>query len=114
MKIREVGIAVIGDKDLVSGLRLAGVRHYRVIEGDAADEVRQALTEFVDEPDIGIIVILEDYVKHAEGLISQAQEKKVSPTVVIEVPSKSGTQYEDVAKYYKSYIRKFIGFDIEI
>jgi len=114
MKIREVGIAVIGDEDLVSGLRLAGMRHYRVIEGDAAAEVRQALTEFVDEPDIGIIVILEDYVKHAEDLISQAQEKKVSPTVVIEVPSKYGTRYEDVAEYYKSYIRKFIGFDIEI
>jgi len=114
MKIREVGIAVIGDEDLVSGLRLAGVRHYRVIEGDVADEVRQAVTEFADNPDIGIIVILEDYAKHAEGLISQAKEKKVSPTVIIEVPSKYGTQYEDVAKYYKSYIRKFIGFDIEI
>lgn len=114
MKIREVGIAVIGDKDLVSGLRLAGVRYYRVIEGDATDEVGQALTEFVNNPDIGIVVILEDYAKHAVDLIAQAQEQKVSPTVVIEVPSKHGTQYEDVAKYYKSYIRKFIGFDVEI
>ncbi len=114
MKIREVSIAVIGDKDLVSGLRLAGVQHYRVIEGDAADEVGQALTEFVDNPDIGIVVIMEDYAEHIGDLIAQAQEQKVSPTVVIEVPSKSGTRYEDVAKYYKSYIRKFIGFDIEI
>jgi len=114
MKIRHVDMAVIGDEDLVNGLRLAGVRHYRVVEGDAPDEVRQALTEFVEEPDIGIIVILEDYAKHVEDLITQAQERKGSPSVVVEVPSKHGTRYEDVAKYYKSYVRKFIGFDIEI
>ena len=114
MKLRHVDMAVIGDEDLVNGLRLAGVRHCRVVEGDDADEVRQALTEFVGEPDIGIIVILEDYVKHVEDLIAQAKESKVSPTVVIEVPSKYGTHYQDVAGYYKSYIRRFIGFDIEI
>ncbi len=114
MEVKHLDIAVIGDEDLVSGLRLAGVRRYRVIQDDSADEVRQALTEFMEEPDIGIIVILEDYVRHAEDLIAQAQERKGSPSVVIEVPSKRGTRYEDVAKYYKSYIRKFIGFDIEI
>ena len=114
MKIRHVGIAVIGDEDLVSGLRLAGVRHYRVVKEDAADEIRQALTKFMDDPDISIIVILEDYAKHVEDLIAPDREEKDSPTVVIEVPSRRGTRYEDVAKYYKSYIRKFIGFEIEI
>jgi len=114
MEVKHLDIAVIGDEDLVNGLRLAGVRHYRVIEGDSPDEVRQALAEFMEEPDIGIIVILEDYVKHVEDLIAQAQERKGSPSVVVEVPSKRGTRYEDVAKYYKSYVRKFIGFAIEI
>ena len=112
MDIKEVSIAVIGDKDLVSGLRLAGVKHYRVVEGGG--EVRQALWDFLNDPDIGIIVIMEDYAEHGRDLISRAQERKVSPAVVIEVPSKRGTKYEDVGKYYKSYIRESIGFDIEI
>lgn len=113
--IRHLGIAVIGDEDLVNGLRLAGVSRYHVIEdGSSAEEVRKAISEELTEPDVGIIVILEDYAKHVEDLVAQVQEKKVSPPVVIEVPSKYGTRHEDVAQYYKAYIRKFIGFDIEI
>ena len=114
MNIRQLEIAVIGDEDLVSGLRLAGVSRYRIIvEGDR-EEVRQALTEFIDEPDIGIIVILEDYSEYVGDLVAEAGEKRATPPVVIEVPSKYGTRYADVTQYYKAYIRKFIGFDIEI
>lgn len=114
MNIRQLEIAVIGDEDLVSGLRLAGVRRYRIVTEGDREEVRQALTELSDEPGVGIIVILEDYARHVADLVTQAQERKTSPPVVIEVPSKYGTRYKDVTQYYKAYIRKFIGFDIEI
>jgi vacuolar-type H+-ATPase subunit F/Vma7 len=114
VNISQQEIAVIGDEDLVSGLRLAGVRRYRIIEEGSSEEIRQALSEFIDEPGIGIIVILEDYARHIEDLVAQSNEKKTSPPVVIEVPSKYGTRFEDVTYYYKAYIRKFIGFDIEI
>ena len=114
MNIRQLEIAVIGDEDLVSGLRLAGVRRYRTVTEGDREEVRQALTELLDEPGVGIIVILEDYARHVADLVTQAQERKTSPPVVIEVPSKYGTRYKDVTQYYKAYIRKFIGFDIEI
>ena len=114
MNIRQLEIAVIGDEDLVSGLRLAGVSRYRIIGEDDREEVRQALTEFIDEPSVGIIVILEDYAEYIVDLVAQAGEKRAAPAVVIEVPSKYGTRYADVAQYYKAYIRKFIGFDIEI
>ena len=114
MKIRQLEIAVIGDEDLVSGLRLAGVRRYRIIEDDDKEEVRRALTEFLGEPSVGIIVILEDYAEYIGDLVAQAGEKKASAPVVIEVPSKYGTRYKDVTQYYKAYIRRFIGFDIEI
>ena len=114
INIRRLEIAAIGDEDLVNALRLAGVRRYRIIKEDSSEEVRQALIEFMDELDIGIIVILEDYTRYVEDLIVQARERKASPAVVIEVPSKYGSRYEDVTQYYKTYIRKFIGFDIEI
>jgi len=116
INIKHLDIAVIGDEDLVNGLRLAGVRCYHMVTGDydIGEEVRQALTELVDEPDIGIIVILEDYMRYIEDLIAQVKEKRASPPIIIEVPSKYGTRYDDVSQYYKAYIRKFIGFDIEI
>lgn len=116
MQIRHLDIAVIGDEDLVNGLRLAGVRRYHIVKNDhdIAEEVRKALTEMMDEPNVGVIVILEDYMKHVEDLMAQVKERRVSPPIIIEVPSKYGTQYKDIAKYYKSYIRKFIGFEIEI
>ena len=59
-------------------------------------------------------MVLEEYLPYIEQMISRAKEKGASAPVVIEVPSKRGTRYEDITKYYKEYIRKFIGFDIEI
>ena len=111
--IRQLEVAVIGDEDLVSGLRLAGVRRYRIVKEDSEEEVRQALTEFSDDPNVGIIVILEDYLRHVKDLATTLKGRKTTP-VVVEVPSKYGTQYKDVSKYYQAYVRKFIGFDIEI
>ena len=116
VSIKHLDIAVIGDEDLVNGLRLAGVRRYHVVtnDHDVGEEVKQALTKVIDEPDVGIIVILEDYVKYIEDLVAQVKERKVLPPIIIEVPSKYGTRYDNVTQYYKAYIRKFIGFDIEI
>jgi len=116
ISIRHLSIAVIGDEDLVNGLRLAGVSRYYVIKDnhDTAEEVRQALTELIGKPEIGIIAIQEDYTKYAEDLMTQVKEGAKLTPVIIEVPSKYGTKYEDITQYYKVYIRKFIGFDVEI
>ena len=114
--IKHLNIAVIGDEDLVSGLRLAGVSRYHIIKGnhEAGEDVRKALTKLIGEPEVGIIAIQEDYTKYVEDLIAQVQEGKNLTPVIIEVPSKYGTKNQDVTEYYKAYVRKFIGFDIEI
>ncbi len=116
ISIKHLSIAVIGDEDLVSALRLAGVNRYHIIKGnhEAAEDVRKALTELIGEAEVGIIAIQEDYAKYVEDLMTQVKEGKSLTPVIIEVPSKYGTKYEDVTEYYKAYIRKFIGFDIEI
>jgi vacuolar-type H+-ATPase subunit F/Vma7 len=115
-EMKRLEIAVVGDEDLVNGLRLGGVRRYRIIEetGDVREQVRAAVSEFLNEPDIGIIAILEEYSEDVADIIAKAREKKSSSVVIIEVPSKYGTRYKDINKYYKDYIRKIIGFDIEI
>ncbi len=116
ISIKHLSIAVIGDEDLVSALRLAGVSRYHIIKGnhEVGEDVRKALIELIGEPEIGIIAIQEDYTKYVEDLMTQVKEGKSLTPVIIEVPSKYGTKYEDITQYYKVYIRKFIGFDIEI
>ena len=116
ISISQLSIAVIGDKALVSGLRLVGVSQYYVIKDNhgTAEEVRQALTELIGKPEIGIIAIQEDYSQYVGDLMTQVQEGKNLTPVIIEVPSKYGTKHEDVSEYYRAYIRKIIGFDVEI
>jgi len=116
MPVKHLRVAAIGDEELVSGLRLAGVSKYCVIKGDrdVGEDVRKALTELIAEPDIGVVVILEDYAQYVRDLLAQIRQGKAITPIVIEAPSKFGSKYPDVAGYYKSFARDFIGFDIEI
>ena len=86
-----MAIAVIGDEDLVSAMRLAGVSRYHLISGEnVAEEVRQALNGLIAEPDIGVIALAEDYVPYVEDLLKRVKEGRKSTPVIIEVPSKYG------------------------
>jgi vacuolar-type H+-ATPase subunit F/Vma7 len=113
---KHLDIAVIGDEDLVSGLRLAGLSRYYLIKGnhDTREDVRKAISELIDQPSIGVILILEDHVEYVNDLVAHIREgRKVTP-VIIEVPSKFGTKYKDVVGYYKTFIKASIGFEVEI
>ena len=116
MRVKHLDIAAIGDEDLVNGLRLAGVSRYYMIKGEhnAREDVRKALGELIDEPNVGVVVILEDYAKYVEDLLTRLREEKRMTPVVIEVPSKFGTKHPDIVGYYKAFIRESIGFEIEI
>ena len=116
MPINKLNIAVIGDEDLVSVLRLAGVARYHIIkEGDEIEnDVRQVLNELIGESEVGIIALQEDYTEYVADIIARLQEEQRLIPLIIEVPSKYGTKHEDVTGYYKAYIRKFVGFDVEI
>jgi vacuolar-type H+-ATPase subunit F/Vma7 len=116
MPIEHSNIAIIGNEDLVNMLRLAGVKRNYVIEDNnsAEEDVRKALGELIDELDVSIVAIQEDYVKYVEDLIAQVAKGSRLTPVIIEVPSKYGTKYPDVAEYYKAFVRKYVGFDIEI
>ena len=116
MQAKPLDIAIIGDEDLVNGLRLVGVSRYFIIKGNhnTPEDVREALGKLIDDPNIGVVVILEDYVKYVEDLVTQIREGRGITPVIIEVPSKSGTKYRDIRQYYKAFIREFIGFDVEI
>jgi vacuolar-type H+-ATPase subunit F/Vma7 len=116
MPAKHLDIAVIGDEDLISALRLAGVSKCYRIEGnhDAREEVRKALTGLLTDPDVGIAIISEDYAQYVEDLVTQVRKKRGMTPVIVELPSKLGTKYPDVREYYRALIRKSIGFEVEI
>jgi len=116
MSIKHLDIAAIGDEELVNALRLAGISKYYMIKGDhdVRENVRKALTELLAEPDVGIAVILEDYVQYVEDLVSQVRKRRGTTPVIVEVPSKFGTSYPEIREYYRALIKASIGFEVEI
>jgi len=116
MPIQHLDIAVIGDEELVNALRLAGISQHYTIKGnhDVSEQVRKILSELLAEPNVGIIIILEDYAQYVEDLMTQVRKKKGTTPVIVEAPSKFGTKYPDVREYYRALIRKSIGFEVEI
>ena len=114
--VRNLEVAVIGDQELVNVLRLAGVRKTHAIPGErnAAEEVRSTLQEYVADPDVGVVVLLEEFADIAGDTVAQIKQSKSVLPVIVEVPSKQGTKHPDVVGYYKRFSRKFLGFDIEI
>jgi len=114
--IRNMEIAVIGDLELVSALRLAGLRKTYAIQSErhAAEEIRKALSECMADPEIGVVVMLEEFAELAGEAVSQYRQGKSVLPVIVEVPSKRGTRHPDVVAYYKKFSREYLGFDIEL
>jgi V/A-type H+-transporting ATPase subunit F len=116
MPVKHLDIAVIGDEELVNAMRLAGISKYYMVhdDQDARENVRRTLTELLAQPDVGIVIISEDYAQYVEDLMNQVRKKKGANLVIVEVPSKSGTKYPDVKGYYRALIRESIGFEVEL
>jgi vacuolar-type H+-ATPase subunit F/Vma7 len=116
---RRMAVAVIGDEDLVNGMRLAGVRQCTLVsdERQAEREVREAVRQLLapgQDPQIALIVILEEYAPYVEDTVVALREARKIVPVILPVPSRAGARHGDARAYYRDYIRRFIGFDIEI
>ena len=110
------GIAVIGGSNLTTLLRLAGVSQYYTIEDDSflQNSLRETMTNVINNPDVSIIAIQSDYAVHVRDMIDRVVEDKRLTPVIIEVPSGRDVVEESAAAYYSAFVRKFVGFDIEI
>jgi vacuolar-type H+-ATPase subunit F/Vma7 len=113
---KRLGLAVIGGEDLVNGMRLAGITRWRVVkdERQAGAEIREALRALVEDPGVAIIVIQEEHAAVVAGELAHLREARRYVPVVLPVPSQRGTRQVDARQYYREYLRKFIGFDIEV
>ena len=115
--MEQLGIAVIGDEDLVNGFRLAGINKLYTIgdkEQNINETVRSALSKFISEPSIGIIIVLENYMDFVRDIITQRKKDRKIIPLIIDVPPKSGSKYEDISGYYEQVIKESIGFDVRL
>ena len=116
MPIKHLDIVVVGDEELVNALRLAGSSRYYMIKGDhdVRENVRKALAELIAEPDVGIVVMLEDYAQYVEDLLTRVRKGRAITPVIIEVPSKFGTKYPAVREDSRASVSASIGCVVEI
>jgi vacuolar-type H+-ATPase subunit F/Vma7 len=111
-------LAVIGDDVLVNGLRLAGIQRCFTMtaqsELEIKDEVQKVVGRLLEERSISIVVILDKYVQYVQDLLDRFRQSKRLTPVIIEIPAVRDIDYDAVKEHYKRFVRKYIGFDLEI
>jgi vacuolar-type H+-ATPase subunit F/Vma7 len=113
---KKLDIAIIGEGDQVALMRLAGVKKYEVIEDGQHlhEKVRVAFRGFMQDPSVGIIVMPENWTDYVEDLRKEILERKKIMPVIIEIPFRFQREKEDVRRFYQSYMKRLLGFMIEI
>ncbi len=110
-------VAIIGNRDQTSLMRMAGVNKYRCLTEDGeelAENIRKALNDFLNDPAIGIIMIPENWIIHASDITEKIRKDRRISTVIVEIPPDFSAERLDVKAYYKAYTKKLIGFNVEI
>ncbi len=76
-------IAVIGSPDFTTGFRLAGVRKFADVPDDEkADRLDDAVTEMLDDDDVGIVVMHDDDLDELSRDVREAAQTSVEPVMV--------------------------------
>jgi vacuolar-type H+-ATPase subunit F/Vma7 len=118
ISLKNSDIAVIGNDVLVNGLRLAGVKRcYNIAaikDCDIGVEVKKALKLLLEQDDVAIIILLEQYAAYAQEMLDTIRESKRTIPVIVEIPSIQEIDCNAVKKEYKQFARKYLGFELEI
>jgi V/A-type H+-transporting ATPase subunit F len=79
---------VIGDSDMITGLRLVGVEG---VEVSSPDEALQALNKALAQTDLALIIVSEDFSTQPKlhETIDKARREKRHP-LIVELPGSNG------------------------
>jgi V/A-type H+-transporting ATPase subunit F len=77
---------VIGDFDMVTGFRLAGIKGVVV---STVDEARHTLSKAVEDIDLALVIISEDFSIKMRENIDELRLNRIAP-LIIELPGRSG------------------------
>jgi V/A-type H+-transporting ATPase subunit F len=102
-------IAIIGDRDTVTGFRLVGVSESAIPA--SPDETRELLLQYFRDPAMGLIMITEPLAEAVEDTIVELSQAPVP--VILLIPDRDGSTgaYETVLK---ELIRRAVGIEINI
>jgi len=76
-------IAVVGSPEFTTGFRLAGVRKFADVPEDEKDaELDDAVTETMEDDDVGIVVMHSDDIDYLSRDVRESVETSVEPVVV--------------------------------
>ncbi len=103
-------VSVIGDKDTVMGFALTGIKDLYVVED--GEEAKQALSELMQNPDIGLVIITERYAHSLKENIRRWREEKPLYPLIIEIQDKSGKM--DREDPIRMLIKRAVGIDVSI
>ena len=77
---------VIGDRDMVTGFQLVGIKG---IEVATVDEARRTLVKTVENFDVSIVIVSEDFSTELRATIDELRLNRIAP-LIVELPGRSG------------------------
>lgn len=98
---------MIGDRETVTGFRLAGVENGHIVE--TPEDVEKALDRALSDPETGLVILTSSA---AEMTRRWVELIKLRPKpVVVEIPDKTavGRKLEDPLR---AFIRRVVGVDV--
>lgn len=104
-------IAVVGDLNVATGFRLAGIRRVYAVESTVADDrLKKLLAELCSDPKVGIIAVTDDLTARVKKNVSS---EKGFP-IIVEIPKLQAPRFSGAKEYYESQTTKILGFGIEL
>ena len=100
-------IAVIGDRAIAAGFRLAGI--YHIYTTEKGREFEDKLREVLNDPQFGIVIVNENYLPGIDWRLKKKIDNIAHPVVVgvADISGKSA-EGEDLSEL----IKKALGFDV--
>ena len=106
-------VVVFTDADSADGFRLAGVE---TVEGrdETVAENKQTLLRLVNDDDVGIIGINEDFYNAMDDP-TRAKIERLERPIIVSIPATKQLEISEARHaYLAKMIRRAIGFDIKI
>jgi len=103
-------VAVLGDRTTVAGLALAGVKISGVLDENDMDAASNAVREFTDRDDIGVLIITEKWADRLRKSIDRAKRMNIYP-IIVEIPDSSGKV--DRKDPISNLIKRAVGVDVQ-
>mgnify|MGYP005840206149 CR=1 FL=1 len=107
--MKNLEIAIIGDKDTILGLKLAGAT--KTYETNNKDEAQRKIREFFQDPEVGLIITTELLADQIRPFLNKLTEDSPTP-IILEIPSRLGERKgEDPIL---TLIKRAVGVEIKV